>query len=199
MENDIQIVDNFFSKSYQQHLYDFLTGKNTTWYFQDNISYPTKTLWNDFIATDDMIYGTSGLAFYLKKYEDNVVSGQHKEILDDFIISIEKHFKLKVNEIIRCRAMYMSPYKKKENSYNGPHIDFPDPHKTLIYYVNDSDGDTYFFEEKSLGGEIDPSKKTICKTVSPKQGRAVLFDGYRYHSGTNPTKNSRILLNLNFT
>lgn len=198
MENDIRIVDNFFSKSYQEQLYNFLTGKNTIWYFQDNISYPNKIQGKNIVAEDDMVENTSALAFYLKRYGSNVVGIQHKEILDDFMISIEKHYKIKVSQIIKCRAVYMSPYNKKENTYNQPHIDFYEPHKTLIYYVNDSDGDTYFFEEISSDGEQDFSKKTVYKTMSPKQGRSVLFDGYRYHTGTNPTKNSRILINVNF-
>ena len=38
--------------------------------------------------------------------------------------------------------------------YHLPHIDSEYPHWIAIYYVNDSDGDTHIFEEKTSKIEI---------------------------------------------
>ena len=81
--------------------------------------------------------------------------------------------------------------------YNIPHVDLATPHKTLIYYVNDSDGDTLIFKERYYG-KADYSAKTIEKTITPKANRAVIFDGLKYHTGSVPTKNNRIIINMNF-
>ena len=71
----------------------------------------------------------------------------------------------------------------------------------MIYYVNDSDGDTIIFNES--GGENvnkRPDKLTIKKTITPKKNRAVLFRGDYFHTSTNPTKSEkRIVLNVNLT
>jgi hypothetical protein len=71
-----------------------------------------------------------------------------------------------------------------------PHTDQQDPHLVFLYYVNDSDGDTVFYEQ---------DRKTEIKRVSPKKGRAVIFDGLIPHSGSTPTKNERLTININFT
>ena len=77
----------------------------------------------------------------------------------------------------------------RPDMHNTPHIDFLDmPHHVLIYYVNDSDGDTIFFDENE--NEI--------KRVTPKRGRYALFNGNILHAGSNPIKsNYRIIINYN--
>ena len=60
----------------------------------------------------------------------------------------------------------------------------------MIYYVTDTDGDTYFYNDKE--------GKDVIKQVSPKKGRMVFFEGNIWHSGSNTTKNLRIILNFNF-
>ena len=85
--------------------------------------------------------------------------------------------------------------------YNVPHIDVKDhlPYKTLIYYVDDSDGDTVFFKNKiekdiSLDTEAEEYKR-----VSPKKGRAIYCDGDIYHSGNCPVDfNERTIINFDF-
>ena len=61
--------------------------------------------------------------------------------------------------------------------------------KTLLYYVNDSDGDTLFFD----------NDLNITKRVTPKKNRAILFDSNMLHAGANPIKNeTRIVINIIF-
>ena len=66
---------------------------------------------------------------------------------------------------------------------------------TAIYYLNDSDGDTYIFDQdrKYNGHDL-----TIKKQVAPKQGRLVVFSGNLLHSGSNPRRNeTRMVANIN--
>ena len=75
-----------------------------------------------------------------------------------------------------------------QSTSNTPHIDYPIPHTVLLYYVNDSDGVTSFYD-KSFN---------IIDTVQPKKGRIVVFDGLTYHSSTPPRINShRCVINFN--
>jgi hypothetical protein len=62
--------------------------------------------------------------------------------------------------------------------------------QSLIYYINDSDGDTYFFD-----GET----SEVTQSESPESGKGILFDANKYHAGSPPRENaSRLVLNLVF-
>ena len=75
-----------------------------------------------------------------------------------------------------------------QSKANTPHIDFSDPHTVLLYYVNDSDGVTSFYDKNF----------NIVDTVQPKKGRMVVFDGLTYHSSTPPqTSTHRCVINFN--
>lgn len=65
---------------------------------------------------------------------------------------------------------------------------------TAIYYVNDSDGDTFIYNER-VGHT---GKLTVKQRISPKQGRMVVFDGGLLHSGNNPINTkARLTVNIN--
>jgi hypothetical protein len=77
----------------------------------------------------------------------------------------------------------------------APHIDLPYPHWAVIFYVNDSDGDTLIFDKTFP----DKENAVVVHAVSPKKGRAVLFDGRHYHCGTAPSRHdTRIVINYDF-
>lgn len=76
-----------------------------------------------------------------------------------------------------------------------PHVDlkYDDgrivPHTVCLYYINDSDGPTFFYDDNF----------NIIEMVNPQKGTAVIFDGSIYHSGTNPYENPyRFALNIDF-
>ena len=70
-------------------------------------------------------------------------------------------------------------------------------HLVCLYYVMDSDGDTVFFDKMCESDER-PSFKdcNIIKSVTPKQGRVVLFNGRRYHANNLPQKHLRSVINF---
>ena len=91
-----------------------------------------------------------------------------------------------VEGIHRIRAVMLI-----KNQYEGagvPHTDIEEPHTTLIYYVNDSDGPTYFYDKDM----------NIIKEVHPKKGRIIAFPGEILHAGCAPKKSKhRYLININ--
>lgn len=92
-----------------------------------------------------------------------------------------------LQNILFARIFLTLPYDTKQ-THHAPHVDLDFPHKSLIYYVNDSEGDTVFFEK---------DYETIIDKVSPKKGRAVLFDGLIPHAAGIPTFNPRCIVNYN--
>ena len=89
-----------------------------------------------------------------------------------------------------------------------PHVDLEFPHKTALLYLNDSDGDTVFYDLKYPWIErlsthdyyLKKKKKIkIVETVKPEKNKFVWFDGFNYHSSTSPTKvDRRIVVNFNY-
>jgi hypothetical protein len=113
-----------------------------------------------------------------------------EKMIDHLCNSFGVHYE----RVVRAKLNLTMPvpgYTK--DSYCGPHTDFDDPHLVLLYYINDSDGDTIFFEKPD-----DPFKDQlkIAHRVTPKKGRCVLFDGSIYHTQAHPI-NTRVRLNLN--
>ena len=77
----------------------------------------------------------------------------------------------------------------------APHVDMPAPHWVMIYYVNDSDGDTLILDKTYP----DRENAAVLHAVSPKKGRTILFDGRHYHCGTCPARHDvRIVFNYDF-
>jgi len=93
-----------------------------------------------------------------------------------------------------------------ESPHHNPHVDFTEPHYTAVYYVNDSDGDTFIFNETIDDVSQDQAPKhvaqgkfTIAKRISPKKGKMICFDGRHYHASMHPTKSAvRIAITFNF-
>lgn len=75
-----------------------------------------------------------------------------------------------------------------------PHKDFHTPHRTGLYYLNDSDGDTTIYKETQLSDQY-----TVSETVSPKANKWHDFDGSHYHSSATPINHEkRIVITYNY-
>mgnify|MGYP003655030147 FL=1 len=106
----------------------------------------------------------------------------------NFIKPISYFVDFDYKRIMRCRGSVLMPRPdvKKEYEYNTPHVDhFMDgDFISLIYYVNDSDGDTFLFEESNKDGHA--SFVTVKDRVGHKENTAIIFDGKQYHASSNP-------------
>ena len=95
-------------------------------------------------------------------------------------------------DMLRLRIGMQLPLIHSEPClHHNPHVDFPAvkvKHKTVLLYLCDTDGDTFFFDDDG----------DIIKRVTPKLGRAVVFDGHHMHASSSPTYGTRIAANFNY-
>ena len=89
------------------------------------------------------------------------------------------------------------------HGHHGPHCDQEFPHTVVLFYVTDTDGDTYFFDHEDkfdpLGYGYDGEHEyKIIDRVTPKKNMMVVFDGLTTHASSYPTKGQRITINYNF-
>jgi hypothetical protein len=118
----------------------------------------------------------------------------------------------KLTKLIRMRLGLITA--QKEYYEHAAHVDFTYPHKTALLYLNDSDGDTIFYNKfydpmmnpnnvlSSLdyyNSHIKDSGIKPVKSVSPKENRFFTFDGLQYHSSTTPKNHTyRLVININY-
>jgi hypothetical protein len=138
-----------------------------------------------FKSTDPQFTLIPGLVHHFK--------GGPSSDYEDFLSQILYTFCSKVNIIIHKffqGRVYVDLPSPKPGLDLPPHNDMVDlNHWVLLYYINDSDGDTVLFKE---------DKKTELKIVTPKKGRMIFFDGSIPHCGSRSFTNTRSTINFNF-
>ena len=111
----------------------------------------------------------------------------------DYIINAHPEVFKNLNQVSRVKSNLLT--KSTNNNPHPAHVDTDDNHLVIIYYANDSDGDTTIYNE-TFDTKFD--KLTVKKTISPKKGKYVIFNGEHYHASSSPLRHDvRIVLNFN--
>jgi hypothetical protein len=127
--------------------------------------------------------------------------------------TIDKIEKLSIDKLhlqfvknIRNKINKTSPLNISYDASKLMHIDTGTNHIVIIYYINDSDGDTILFTNKK-GNSAESIKDNfnsvntddfeLLKRVSPKKGRVLIFNGNLYHYGEYPKEGNRFVINYN--
>ena len=205
--NQVNIIENLIPKHYEDYLYKTYTTKSN-WYLNSlfyNTSFNKKEIRDKYISPTNHIYNNLQEGFQFQSYtlkDPNTPLNSPSPIYLLHYLQMFLDYKFEIiPKRIKTNLKTIIPSSKKE-SYNTPHIDLEsdsplDLYFTLIYYINDSDGDTLIYNEKYNGTPIE--KFTVNKRVSPKKGLSILFPYNTFHSGSHPTTtDARIVINYNF-
>lgn len=176
-------------------IHEELTSDHFPWY-KSETGYKTVGVENDDKKTWNKMREGTQLCHqfvHLDKTKDNSFSKKMIVSMLQYAINyIADDWQLTEVNVLRSKAnIQLNNYNsQKRKLHNHPHIDSLNKHLVLLYYVNDSDGDTIIFDLN------DKTKKLA--SISPKKGRLVVFNGEHYHSSSPPTKfDSRIVINTN--
>ena len=186
----IEIYDNIVPLETQRLVEKELTGPYFPWFLSSGTNHGTA----DYLLIDQNIKPDSLTKEYLQFTHTLLHEGNPTWEMSELVISMFENFCEKVNihpkSIFRIKANFQTQCNfSKEEFYNTPHTDALATHTVAIYYVNDSDGDTVIFDANGK----------ILKSVKPKQGRFLVFDGMLYHAGRHPIEaDNRIVINFNF-
>lgn len=195
------LYTNLISQEDLESLTSMITRLDFPWYYQPNIAY---SFAGDTVAVDPMSIKSFGLTHTIWDAEKGKVS----EMLAYVTPVIEKFVELsgvKINNWLRIKINLQTPIVgNAPDKYNGAHVDRYIPHKTLIFYPFDSDGDTFIFNE--IYNPDDPTtypplvNPTIKERIKPVANTlCYLEDGYIYHTSSNPiTCDARYTINFNF-
>jgi len=201
-KKDHVVIDNIINKKLQNKIIKTLIGSDFPWYVtNENINFKkfftsqTKNYLTNKYKYKNIIEGPQLTHTFATVTNGNVtINSKYYELIKQICLEIIKYFK--INEVImyRCKAnLLQANIKYLKNSHNTPHTDFDlDLIKknniiTAIYYVNNSDGDTFFF-----------NKNKVYKKITPKKGRFLFFRGNIPHASSNPLENElRCVINFN--
>lgn len=179
----MEVFDNILKFSHKEKIKNYLTGPDFPWFYHPN-TVKTPSL-------DDKIFDSTQFTHTFYRYNDNkgLPNSNFTDISDNILRCFLDHQKIERCEILRCRVNIQLQNKQKADfAYNNPHKDLNIPHMVLLYYVDNSDGDTFIFD----------NDLEILKQVSPIEGRFLLFDGNYLHSGSHPKYNKhRCVINYN--
>lgn len=192
----IKVIDNIISLSYQEEIKNILLGHSFPWYFAQDITFGKSLLEQHNLGQAHPAHS------HLFCRNKNSTSNYFEMLLPLAEIGA-KIVDYSFNSVVQCRSFLQYPLNRNfiKNQIDRLHIDLPYDHLVLLYYVIDSDGDTLIVD-KIREGNIEEyhhqiSDHTIIESVTPKQGRAVLFDGKYYHTAMQPTSNVRCIINFN--
>ena len=196
-----QILTNLIPEVYQEELKQ--TVEEIPFYYTPSIGYNSTSLPTAGIKFLDNIGFSHGLV--IEGQQDSMYWSLFRPILYFFT----QKTGVKVNKVIRVRLRLTFQHPdRNEFLFNKPHTDlfeFNQPYKTLVYYINDSDGDTFIFDKlfnksEDLDNALEYIDKKIILQNTPKQGDAIYFDGHQYHAGNSPIKyKHRYVINFDFT
>lgn len=176
MKKQINYYDNIAPIEIQNLLEDFLLNKikglQFPYYYSKNLTGEKSSIERGF----------SGAFF---NFEHKMINEHSSLLFTPFYFLLNK---LNIIPFQTLRGNIFFQLPSSNNKVLQPHRDLDFPHLVFLYYVTNSDGDTIFYDDNN--SEI--------KRISPKKGRAVIFDGSILHSGSSPTKNERIAININF-
>ena len=168
------------------------------WYLDQNVSGVHDHNFPNYkkFSAPEADYTGNQYGFYHFALDQNGNKSPFFEKILPLIYSLEEKTKVTVNELYRIRVALTTSIGKEVQHH--PHVDLFDPHKVLLYYVNDSDGDTFMFNEFYSPDE-EKTDFTIKQKVTPKKNRAIVFDGLRYHNSSKPVNNTaRYIINIDF-
>jgi hypothetical protein len=196
MINEIYTFDNIVDIEIQNEIEKYVYNKNLHWDSKRNITNSSDIDAN--YSFPAQVLGEADIDKNILKFIDIIIDNSLNKINQ----KLAKKYRIKINKTI--------PHNIDTNEeYRLLHIDKMEPHVTIIYYINDSYGDTLIFNDENNKhlknikeymnnhNFLDLKNFELTKSISPKKGRVVLFDGNLWHYGKYPNKGERNIININ--
>ena len=190
----IYVVEDVLYPTHLKMLTDTVKNRTMNWGFLDN----THTH-----IVDDNYLNAFGFVHDLYDYKVKPVADEHwGTFVAPLLVMIDKAG-FEFQSLLRAR---INLTVKTGSSHPGyPHIDDNQMFDmfSAIFFLEDSDGDTCFYDNPRKTYSEDQTPKQhmkVVKRVQPKANTGVIFNANIYHSGMLPLQHqTRRLVNYNFT
>jgi len=206
MNEDIIVIDNFIPKPYQDALETMVSDELFEWGYTPDVVWERHALRRAF--QDSLKQNNDGFTQIIKvpRFE-----GKNWDAVHPMMFYLEQAVGQPLKEVMRVRANLLLRAYPGDLMWNNEHVDATHPHWTAIYYVKDSDGPTYIFDQRVTDIQhknktqevvlkyVNETEFTVANSVQPKKGRVVIFDGQRFHASSKPKEHqNRVVIAFNW-
>jgi len=191
MLNNIVIIDDAIPVAYQDYLERSIIEDDIGWKYRPNLG-------NDTPKVNLLDVTPAPGIIHVFCNENGIQSKLFYKVLP-MVEEVCRKANYDLVGIYGGRTFIQQP-GKDNTAFTKIHTDLNVEHMVLIYYVVDADGDTVLFDKTTYEipkNELETSKLNVLQRVTPKKGRAILFDGSRYHATTLPILDKRCIININ--
>lgn len=194
MIKNYYVFDDIISNEEQIILNDYVKSSNVEWVMMENIIHK---------------YGgnVDTQKFPAKVHpKPNCKNEEINRIIDSIELTVAKKLNLEFIKNYRWKINWTTPIGEY-NPMDLLHYDTFTEHIAMVYYINDSTGNTHIYnningDNAEIGYKnyksVNHKSYTLLTTVSPKMGRCVVFDGKLAHHGSYPINGNRFIINFNF-
>jgi hypothetical protein len=171
----IQQIENFLPLALEQEIRNALLSDNFPWFFNNSTTPENKECLTAFQFTHSF--------FTIDRGWNSSWSSLIQRMLDVAQLKI----KIDPTKLIRAKANLVPLFNHVRDS-SLIHKDVQESgFKSLLYYVDNSDGDTIIFDED----------KIFTQKITPKRNTAIFFDSNIWHSPSPPTQHKRrVIINM---
>ena len=193
----MKVIDNFITKEYVDYLEQVICGYDFDWHYSPSTVDMNDLKPNTFFDSNTV----DSFQFCHLAVAYQQPPSKYWPMIAPLLFHMAASQGFKIDELWRCKINLTMPQSNiPKYSYYPPHFDtyIEDEAKiiTALYYVNDSDGDTLFFETPKTN-RVEELK--IIDRVTPKKGTFVYFDNNTLHGGQLPVDSkTRCVINFNF-
>ena len=200
LHNKVKVVDNVLPPA------DFKLIQETVLNYSFPFRYnPSSAYRTEAIKTKEEQLRSGSFATMLYKSSENFNEVEYTQIINPLLVKAVHNCSIRISELLRVRVG-LHVYNGDAPFINDAHIDADSPHYVGLLYLEDSDGDTFLYNEQfDYNSEINGVEYsegldlTVKERVTPKANRLLLFDGSYYHASSTPTSHStRTTINFNF-
>jgi hypothetical protein len=194
MIKNYYVFDDIISNEEQKLLNDYVKSSNIEWVSMENVTgeYGGKKETHKFPAKVH------------PKHESK--NEEINRIIDSIELIVAKKLNLEFIKNYRWKINWTTPIGEY-NPMDLLHCDGLRDHIAMVYYINDSTGDTCVYNNingntaetyQENFNNVDYNSYSLLTSVSPKMGRCVVFDGKLAHHGNYPSNGDRFIINFNF-
>ena len=193
MIGEILVLDDFIPLNDQEYMETTLLDPNggIDWYYRPFSVYEPSNPNPLNIATTEQYKDPP-------QFVHHVYKNNSKCRMFDLVIPVLDRLPFSYSSIQRVKFNLLYPHKV--DKHNIPHVDSTKESANIsaIYYVNESSGDTLFYNDAYSTAQKCSRASTIRYRVSPKKGRLVIFDSNILHSSSTPNHGVRVVCNFVF-
>jgi hypothetical protein len=199
----MQILDRLLPESFQNDLINLFYQAQFPWYYHASTTAVTEAQLllpspNSFTDANTVERPQFSHSFAV----NGKITSDYYNTIFPILYFLEARTGYSPSQVRRIKAnMLTKDATYPENSYHEPHTDVyggegVDQLSSMIYYIDDADGDTYFFNEQ-LTADHTPDTFTVAHRQTPKRGTGIFFPSNQFHASSSPKRyNRRVILNF---